>query len=91
MTAPELIRKFNTHFGLDEWPRTYEVDSHTYACACQYIINIAVVDNRMKIFGKGYGDLGIIEIAIGENNGIMFKNVELLLGKDEQWKAQSKN
>jgi hypothetical protein len=69
-TTEELRRKFNNEFRLSKWPATYEVDSETYANVCQTIFEWA-------------GDLGLVKIAIGPNNGIMFKNVELILKKND--------
>lgn len=79
MTAQELIRKFNTEFGMHEWPVWYEVDHVTYANCCQYIFNWSYENNIKEIFQHGSGDLSLIRIAIGENKGLLFKNVELRL------------
>jgi len=80
MTTEELRKKFNDEFGpKDGWPLAYEVNAETYGNVCQSVFTWAAADNIDKIFRRGYGDLGIVEIAIGPNNGIMFKNVELIL------------
>lgn len=74
MTAPELISHFNRIFGLNGWPKTYEVDAETYANCCQYLFdndkyNWALGDKfQQKIIA-----LGLIK------NGLMFKGVELIL------------
>lgn len=73
MTADELRAILNNKFGLDEWPKTYEVDVETYGNLCQDLFN-------WKARESGY-DGGEIIISIGPNNGIMFKNVEILIKK----------
>jgi hypothetical protein len=73
MTFNELRRKFNNEFALGEWPTTYELDAKTYANVCQYIF-----DNKGETSFIEIGKDKLIEIAIGPNNGIMFKNVELI-------------
>lgn len=70
MTPNELRNYFNTKYGMNEpWPDKFKVDADTYAQVCQEIFN-HVVDGIDRPF---------ITIAIGPNNGIMFKNVELIL------------
>ena len=70
MTADELAHLFNTEFGLhDQWPRSYKVDGDTYANVCQRIFEYAIKT----------GPYREITIFIGPNNGIIFKNVELIL------------
>lgn len=67
MTVNELRAKFN-EFELYDWPKVYYVDHETYANVCQYIF-------------QKLGELTFpyIQVALGANNGIMFKNVELIL------------
>lgn len=74
MTAQELKNKLDNEFGFNKWPDTYEVDADTYANCCQFAF-----DNP-RIF-QGYGPNYVsITIALGRlHNGIMFKNVELIL------------
>lgn len=79
MTAIELMRKFNTEFGMNEWPVTYEVDADTYANCCQYVFSWSYENNIREIFRHGSGDLAMVRIGIGEHKGLMFKNVELIL------------
>lgn len=79
MTVQELTKLFNQSFGdrLDKpWPKTYDVDHETYANVCQSLFEWKaerVFVNNIK------DDMKWIEISIGANNGIMFKNVELIL------------
>jgi hypothetical protein len=83
MTTDELHKLFNEEFGLNSWPITYEVDHETYANVCQSIFIHNAKD--AKLFWdnienrKAKSDLKAISILIGEHNGIMFKNVELIL------------
>ena len=71
MTATELSRKFNDEFELNKWPTTYEVDVETYANVCQYLF-----ENLTKLPIEG---IRRVSIAVGKNNGILFKNVELVM------------
>ena len=69
MTAQELIQHFNRVYGLRKWPDKYDVDAHTFAHACDFLLKnprIVLEDNH-------------IAIAIGSSRGLMFKNVELIL------------
>lgn len=75
MTAQELIKKFNNEFSLKQWPETYEVDAITYANACQFLFSIK---QKLPIDGKLW-----VNIAVGKRNGIMLKNVELILVHDK--------
>ena len=72
MTTEELRIKFNNEFGLGKWPKIYEVDAETYGNVCNDIINHLVYRYEL------YRD---VTIQIGPNNGIMFKNAELVLSK----------
>ena len=67
MTADELATYFNDTFDLGEWPRTFVVDAETYANCCQ------------KVFDYVNETLGA-QVYLGvENNGLIFKNIELIL------------
>ena len=46
MTAEELIHEMNTVFGLNEWPKTYQVTPETYGYACQSVFDAT----PMKIY-----------------------------------------
>lgn len=77
MTAPELISHLNRVFGLNERPKTYEVDAETYANCCQYLFQSH--ENTGKITLE-YKDFYGIEVFLGKTkNGLMFKGVELIL------------
>lgn len=52
------------------YPPQFEVDHHTYANVCQEIFNRARQDMEC---------MNIVEIWLGSNGGIMFKNTELIL------------
>lgn len=79
MTARELAAAFGHQFGFKDWPKKFEVDAETYGNVCQ-----AVLDNALEIqFPDTHlAEFGLI-IAVGPNNGIMFKNVELILRRDK--------
>lgn len=78
MTAEELHSHFNRVYGMEyQWPKTYEVDAVTYGNCCQYIFNWANEHNFIDSIGPDYKRLNI---AMGKvANGLMFKNVELIL------------
>lgn len=78
MTADELRSYFNRVFGLNEWPKTFEVDAITYANCCQALFNkLANNDENIEIISSRYIRYGI---WLGrETNGPMFKGVELIL------------
>jgi len=69
MTTEALVKIFNTEFGMSAWPESYEVDYETYANVC-----VSVIKERTR-----YAINGRIVISIGPNEGIMLKNVELIL------------
>lgn len=70
--ADELRAYLNNAYGMEkEWPKTFQVGAATYGEVCQAIFN-HIVDDNME-------NNGVIDISIGPNNGIMFKNVELIL------------
>jgi hypothetical protein len=75
MTSNELRELFSDKFGTDPWPKTYEVDAETYGNACQTIFNHRIESLTIKRIGNEYW----INVALGPNNGIMFKDVELIL------------
>jgi len=77
MTAEELKLHFNRVFGLNEWPKTYEVDAITYANCCQIIFNWKAKNEEVMAVTSRFN---IYTISLGnETNGLMFKNVELIL------------
>ncbi len=76
MTANELTNYlFNSWVPIDRQNATYEVDHETFANVCQ-----AIFDMKAP---KGATSQRIIQIAIGKNNGIMFKGVEIILKKEK--------
>ena len=72
MTAAQLRELFNRSFNLNKWPKTFEVDAHTYACVCQEVLRRAPTMTNI-------GDVNIVKVSTGKHGGIMFKNVELIL------------
>ena len=75
MTTNELRDRFNNSFGLYKWPTTFEVDHETYANVCHDLfVHIKENNSTARI-----GSITRIEISIGPNHGIFFKNVELIL------------
>ncbi len=74
MTAQELRNHFLVSFDIsNKWPTTFEVDAETYANVCQEIFN-----NKKSYEKEYYSDGWFARIAFGNNNGIMFKNIELI-------------
>lgn len=83
-TVEELRKYFNDNYGIEkEWPKQFEVSAELYGRVCQAVLNKAQMNNVEKIFRKGFGDLGIVEVVIGEHNGILYKGVELILKEKE--------
>lgn len=70
MTADELRKIFVHGYELDKWPETYKVDHETYANCCQAVFD-AVLDGNIN------------RVSLGDNGGLMFKNVELILLREE--------
>lgn len=71
MTKDELAKLLNDTYGINPWPSQYEVDPITYANVVQSYFDIFDV--------PGFKCLKMIHISLGPNNGVMFKNVELIL------------
>lgn len=76
MTAIELTELFNNKFGLNEWPKIFEVDPNTYANICQELFSWKA---KRVFINNIVNDIKWIELSIGPNDGIMFRNVELIL------------
>ena len=78
MTAEQFTRMLNINYGVEkEWPKELIVDAETYSLCCQAIIKRAKEDRDLYFNWDGFENR--INIAIGKNDGIMFKNVELIL------------
>ena len=74
MTAEELIEKFNSSFGMREWPKAFLVDMETYGNCCQFVFNR--LNEATDYLGQSF-----YYLALGPNKGLMFKNVELIIKK----------
>jgi uncharacterized protein YeaC (DUF1315 family) len=81
MTTAQLKSIFNNEFGLGKWPDKYEVDHETYANVCQAIFNWLVETGNAQNYPCLEQDKEAI--SLGPNNGIMFKNVELILSRKQ--------
>ena len=84
MTANELRQLFNNKFGVGEWPATYVVDHETYANACQEVFNNRFSQEELTwgMLSDGMkSNVRVIPLFLGMSRGIMFKNVELILGE----------
>ena len=82
MTANELRALFNESYGIDRsWPKTYEVDADTYANVCQAVFSNKISrGDAARVGNEQAGTFySILDLAIGLNGGILFKNVELIL------------
>lgn len=75
MTTEELRKYFSETYGLEPWPRTFEVDAETYGILCNDLIAYLLKHHAYRIAPGGY----MVDIRVGRNGGIMFKGVELLL------------
>ena len=78
MTADELRKRFNELFGLNKWPDKYGVDAETYANCCQAVFTHSE-ESATELYQEDNRVITIARIALGPNNGLMFKNVELIL------------
>lgn len=67
MTTHQLRETLQFKFGIGEWPETYNVDAETYGNVCHSIFT-----------SRPFTDPDVV-IRLGRHNGIMFKNVELIL------------
>jgi len=80
MTANQLKDYFNETFGRTiPWPLHYHVDAETYGNCCQAVFNNKInkgVSVRHTIDGK---EITICPTYLGPNQGLMFKDVELLI------------
>ena len=74
MTSAELRIKFSDEFGVGKWPKTYKVDKETYGIICNDMLKYF-----MTIGALFTGESYLISISVGNNGGIMFKNVELIM------------
>ncbi len=84
-SANDLKIYLNTEFGITkEWPKQFHVNSGTYADCCQAIFN-HIINKSQNIIGAAFKDnkleYYVIELSLGPNNGLMFKNVELILDR----------
>lgn len=80
MTINELRTKFVTDFGLSEWPKAYEVDRETYNNVVMGIIELIIKREEYNLMRFGAKEeYKYVTLAFGPHNGIMFKNVELLV------------
>jgi hypothetical protein len=78
----ELIAYLNNTYGIDkEWSREFEVSAELYGRVCQALINKAKADR--DLYFNWIGLVNAVSIAIGPHNGVMFKNVELIIKEDE--------
>lgn len=79
----ELREYFNNAYGLEkEWPKTFEVSAELYGRVCQTVFDWHIRNLLcVMIPGRGYN---IARVAVGQNGGIMFKNVELLIKKEKE-------
>ena len=77
MTARELRDLFSNKFGFGQWPPTYEVDAETYGNVCQEILNRALEIQFPDVEAPSFH----LKIAVGPNNGLLFKGIELILKK----------
>lgn len=83
LTADELAQKMNNEFTKDginqPWPHSYEVDRDTY-------LNVLIrcLENPLRTdyyIDSSLQSVKLVVIPLGGNNGILFKNVELIMRK----------
>ena len=84
MTTEQFRRMLNSNYGIKSaFPKEMLVDADTYANVCQAVFNRQVTENEDTLpitYGDVDGPKGwCISLCLGVHNGIMFKNVELIL------------
>lgn len=82
MKSDELKSLFNRIFGLNPWPEKFEVDAETYGNCCQEVFDYIMNHNKDQVLMSSSFDEFAITVILGPNNGLMFKNVELILRKE---------
>jgi hypothetical protein len=80
MTVEQLRTYINETYGMGDktpYPKIFNVDADTYGNVCH-----AIFQNKMKSSqcNSHFCGCTIIEIHLGINGGVMFKNIELIVG-----------
>lgn len=76
MTANELREQFINDYGMNKYPKTLVVNHETYANVCHDLFVYKATRKDSLVWIRGFSQ---IELSLGPNHGIMFKNVELIL------------
>lgn len=84
MTTDELRRYFSDVYGLQPWPKTFNVTAETYGNVCHSIFKHELEKGQVIVWdvvkdGVQERDLCVLPISVGENGGILFKGVELII------------
>lgn len=80
MTADELREYFNHTYGATKkWPLIYKVDMKTYINVCQAIFEAKESAVALSV-DADLREIHHLRITVGPNYGIIFKNVELVVG-----------
>jgi len=80
MNTNDLRKILNTLYEVNkEYPETYPVSPETYGNVCQDLFDhVSKIEGHISDHVNG---IVRIKIALGPNNGILFKNVELIKAK----------
>lgn len=74
----ELISYLNNTYGMEKkWPDQFEVSAELYGRVCHMLIKKAREDRDLYFNWEGFRNT--VAIDIGPNDGVMFKNVELII------------
>lgn len=77
-TLEHLRNHLNIEFGVTKkWPNEFWVNAKVYGEACQAVFDWHIKNNLNRVLE--YHDE--IELSLGKNGGLMFKNVELRIIK----------
>lgn len=78
-TVEEFVSYLNDTYGFTEsWPKQLEVSPATYGNICDRLIK-----EKMNNSNEWYGFVWTIKLYVGNNGGVMFKDIELILvGKE---------
>lgn len=76
-TEEQLRYYLNNSYGMTTWPEQLEVSAELYGRVCQTMIDHMIQINDFTPMAT----YKIIEFKIGENGGLKYKNVELIIKK----------
>ena len=76
LTLSDFTTRLNLQYGIGRWPKTQRVPPELFGEICVALFDLKMKTKDFKEVGKG---LYQIEILIGLNGGVMFRNLEILI------------